>query len=348
MTRSIALFLPHRVQLSSVSGPTDLLQMANQFAGERTGGAGSVRTRDPGAHVACHWLSIDGRPVRSACGGSVTVDGSIARTDDYDAVVLGAFDEHGDGTLTDYLERHASLRDWLRHQHAAGAVVATCSNGVFFLAEAGLLDGCPASVPWWYQRLFHHRYPAVRIRVSHHIVEHERTICVDSLAGIFPVTLRMIRSLTSPNTVDWLSKTALISGERGIAEPDDGMLAPPDTVGDPLVAAAQYHLQQRYAEEGVIEALARMLSVSSRTLGRHFKSALGMPPQRYVQHLRLEAAKRMLRRTSLRIDRIAQQVGYQDARHFKRVFRSRFGVTPAAWRETESGADPSSGQERGT
>lgn len=59
--------------------------------------------------------------------------------------------------------------------------------------------------------------------------------------------------------------------------------------------------------------------------------------------LRLEKAHSLLaneRFASLSIDEISWQCGFSDASHFRRRFRSRFGVTPSAFRRERPSSDP--------
>jgi transcriptional regulator GlxA family with amidase domain len=332
MSRRVAIYLPDGAVLSTAAAPTDLLQLANRFARERTGQDGGSRTRGDGAALSCRWLSLDGAAVRLASGSEVAVDGGIQADTVYDLVFLAAYDEAGDsdGTLPPRAAVTA-LNHWLRHQHQAGATLAACGNAVFLLAEAGLLDRQPATVPWWQQRAFHRRYPAVRLDATQQITEGERLLCASSLSGLFPLALRLVQRLTSPNSADWLAKTTLIDPAAKIETPLPQAPVHGETA-DALVTAAQYQLQQRYAEHAQLAPLADALSVSPRTLVRRFRSALGITPQAYVQQLRIESAKRMLVRTNLHVERIARQVGYSDLNFFKRLFRAQTGMTPSGWR----------------
>ncbi|MGH8443760.1 MAG: GlxA family transcriptional regulator [Solimonas sp.] len=332
MSRKIAIVIPHQAQLSSVAMPTDLLQLANRFACERTGLAGdALTTRRGAAPLYCRWISPDGTAARLSCGSVLPVDGGLAGDERYDAVFIGAFDADNDDALDDSLRASAPLSAWLRTQHAGGALIAACGTGVFLLAESGLLDGRPATAPWWLSERFHRRYAAVHLDATQRWTESGGLLCAGSLAGLQPLALRVVQRMTSPNTADWLAKTTLIDAGADADSPHAAIGAIDDP-GDALVAAAQYQLQQRYAEKALIAGLARTLAVSPRTLVRRFQAALGMSPQAYVQQLRIDAAKRMLLRTSLRVERIGHQVGYGDIGFFKRLFRLQTGMTPAAWR----------------
>lgn len=78
--------------------------------------------------------------------------------------------------------------------------------------------------------------------------------------------------------------------------------------------------------------LARLAGLSTFHFARAFKRSLGMPPYHYLSQLRLERAEHLLRQGSLPIEAVAQAVGFGSSQAFARAFRSRYAVTPSAYR----------------
>ena len=66
-----------------------------------------------------------------------------------------------------------------------------------------------------------------------------------------------------------------------------------------------------------------------RTFKRRFRAATGMSPIEYVHLVRLEAAKQPLETA----ERIALEVGYEDAAFFRRLFRRHVQLTPSEYRK---------------
>jgi len=58
-----------------------------------------------------------------------------------------------------------------------------------------------------------------------------------------------------------------------------------------------------------------------------------MPPLQYVHTMRLEEAKHLLETTALPVDAIANEVGYEDAGFFGRLFKREVDLTPAHYRK---------------
>jgi len=78
--------------------------------------------------------------------------------------------------------------------------------------------------------------------------------------------------------------------------------------------------------------LSAVACLSPFHFSRSFKQAVGVGPQRYVMHRRVERAKALMRRSNQSLALIAQEVGFADQSHLTSVFRREIGVTPGHFR----------------
>ena len=76
------------------------------------------------------------------------------------------------------------------------------------------------------------------------------------------------------------------------------------------------------------ERLARELGMSVSGLRQHFKAVTAMSPSQFQKQLRLQEARRLMLSENLDAARAASRVGYSDASHFTREYKSLFGVPP--------------------
>ena len=77
-----------------------------------------------------------------------------------------------------------------------------------------------------------------------------------------------------------------------------------------------------------IASLARQLGMSVSGLHHHFKAATGMSPLQFQKHLRLQEARRLMLGEHLDAASAGYRVGYDDAAHFNREYKSLFGLPP--------------------
>src|SRR4029079_18426143 len=106
----------------------------------------------------------------------------------------------------------------------------------------------------------------------------------------------------------------------------------PTDHGDAIVLAAQEWLRTGYAVGAPVTELVERSGLPERTFKRRFARATGYSPIAYVQHVRIEEAKRRLERTSDPVDEIGYAVGYEDVASFRRLFQRITGVPPGPYR----------------
>lgn len=94
-------------------------------------------------------------------------------------------------------------------------------------------------------------------------------------------------------------------------------------------------LQLHYTEEVSIQMLADICFLSKRHFSRVFVQVLGKTPARYLQDLRLEHAKGMLRQGDCSIAQAAFSSGFSDSNYFSRVFKKETGFSPKEWRNKQ-------------
>ncbi|MEH2405646.1 helix-turn-helix transcriptional regulator [Nostoc sp.] len=92
-------------------------------------------------------------------------------------------------------------------------------------------------------------------------------------------------------------------------------------------------LNQRLPHPPSLLNLAKEIGLNDFKLKRGFREVFGTTVLGYVQFLRLEQAKQLLRGTNLLIAQIAYQVGYESTSHFSYLFKRQFGMTPREYRQ---------------
>lgn len=81
-----------------------------------------------------------------------------------------------------------------------------------------------------------------------------------------------------------------------------------------------------------LERLAKLEHYNVSYYSQWFQKKMGVTPQKYIQAIRLNEAKRLLRETDFSILAIAQQVGYEHQASLTRLFQQFEGTTPKLYR----------------
>ncbi|MDP1540539.1 MAG: AraC family transcriptional regulator ligand-binding domain-containing protein [Moraxellaceae bacterium] len=107
-----------------------------------------------------------------------------------------------------------------------------------------------------------------------------------------------------------------------------------DTGG--LIAAVRQQAREHMATDLSVEFIAQKLGMSSRTLRRRL-TELGTSYQMIIEQLRRGRAVELLRQTSMSVEQIASELGYDDPSNFGRAFRRWTGLSPSAYRQQADG-----------
>lgn len=94
-------------------------------------------------------------------------------------------------------------------------------------------------------------------------------------------------------------------------------------------------IESRYGESLTLGQLADALHLQPSYFSTLFKTAVGVPPLRYLARFRLDRARELLLTTDLPLDAIAHRTGHSEAAYLARVFRAAEGIPPGEYRRTK-------------
>jgi AraC family transcriptional regulator of arabinose operon len=162
--------------------------------------------------------------------------------------------------------------------------------------------------------------------------------------GVHPILVAALRetvALARPDPDEAAMMAVQASARRvfGLATALPRM-RPLTGTSDRAVAEAQRILGENPELPLDLPTLARAVGLSPSHLSRSFRAATGEAPRRWLVHLRVRHACRMLSATSTTVAEVARRLGFSDQFHFSRCFRRCTGVSPRAWRD--AGGRPAS------
>jgi transcriptional regulator GlxA family with amidase domain len=220
---------------------------------------------------------------------------------------------------------------WIGRWHSAGARIASSCTGAFLVADAGVLHGRSATTHWLFADDLRRRYPTIDVRIDRMIIDHGDVITSGGATAFLNLVLYLVERFGGHERANLAAKLLLVDGHRPSQLPYVAAL--PGRFHDDLaVHEVQQHIDAHLGEPLLIGKLAAQFGLSSRTLSRRFLLATGQAPQAYLQHIRVQQAKRLLEMTGDPIDEIRQDVGYHDPAAFRRAFKHATGLSPSEYR----------------
>jgi AraC-like DNA-binding protein len=108
------------------------------------------------------------------------------------------------------------------------------------------------------------------------------------------------------------------------------------SIQDPQVHRAVLALHLDCAHQWTLEELATHAGLSRTSLAERFRTNMGNTPLNYLRTVRMQKAMGILSESDRSLEQVAQEVGYQDAFSFSKVFKRTVGVAPREFRRQDT------------
>ncbi|MEU1295889.1 GlxA family transcriptional regulator [Streptomyces sp. NPDC005840] len=317
-TQSVLVVLFDGVQPLDVAGPVDVFTAAARYAGSEDAPPYAIRT-----------ASLGGVPVRSAGGLGLVPDLDLTEVREADLVLVPG----GPGVA----DVDGRLVSWLRERAPrAGRLVSVCT-GAYLLASAGLLDGRRATTHWECCAYLADRFPRVTVDPDPIFV---RDGSVSTSAGVttgVDLALALVEEDFGRAVAYEIARLLVVHVRRPGDQPQfSTQLAAQVASSDPL-REVQYWAAAHPAADLTVPAMAGRAGLSLRQFARAFADQVGVTPGRYVDLVRLEAARRMLTDTRDGVSAVARRCGYGSPEAMRRAFLRELGLSPTEYRRDPAG-----------
>lgn len=238
------------------------------------------------------------------------------------------------GRTLDDAGLEAELRRWLQDAYRAGARIASICSGAFALGDAGLLDQRRCTTHWAAVPYLKTRYPRAQV-LDMVLYVHDGPISTSAgIASGIDMALSLVEQQHGALLTSQVARYMVIYLRRNGAHSQISVYLQYRTHLHPHIHQVQDFLIDHATEPITLEQVADIAQMSVRSLTRAFKQSTGITITEYKQQLRLEIASHLLQLSDLTIEQVAAKCGFEDVRHFRRLWQRQYGYSPAATRRT--------------
>jgi transcriptional regulator GlxA family with amidase domain len=316
--KKLALLYHEDVILSSVSGVLDIFMGANLFL-EQSGKAPVFDITIVSESVPAGGSFFSGQHRQHS-----TLSGAVRP----DLIMVPAF--NGDPGFM--LDKHRALVDWIADMSNQGAEVASLCFGSYFLAEAGLLTGRTCTSHWMAIADMTKRYPDIHILPDKVITDQEGIYTSGGAFASLNLVLYLIEKFCGRDAGIWVSKMFSIDMDR-VNQAHFAVFQGQRRHEDEEILKAQNYMEENCHLFLSVEQIAGHSNMSKRNFIRRFKKATDNSPIEYLQRIKIEHAKRALEQSGENISTLMYDVGYNDVKTFRSVFKKITGLTPQDYRK---------------
>ena len=317
----VTILVPGLGLPSAVIGPLEVFSNTgvvwNAMLGEPVSAAFEVIT-----------ASRDGRAVHFEHGITIQPDRSVTQIRKTDLVYIPTIGLDVDRAF----DRNPAMLRFIRRQADRGTVIAGVCSGVAMLAEAGLLDGRPATTHWAMADQLRRRYPRVDWKPELLITESDNIFCGGGVYAALDLCLHLVERCAGYESARQCGRALLIDAPRTWQASFSVPLLNRQHQDDRVRRAEQY-LHEHFSAHVSVDELARRVDMSLRNFTRRFRQATGEPPLTYLHKLRINCARQLLETGSRPVQEICYAVGYEDVPFFRTVFKRYTGMLPVEYRQ---------------
>lgn len=254
---------------------------------------------------------------------------AIKDTELLDLILLPAFTSNN---MEQTLKDNGIYIPYLIRQYQEGASIGTVCTGAFLLGASGLLNGKIATTHVDASQSFAAAFPQVTLKADKTVTQDGRLYTSGGATSSFHLLLHLIHEYCGNQTAIKTAKVFAIDMDRD-KQSYFSTFQPSKNHKDDLVASAQQNIENNYHDTTTIEELIKDIPSSRRNIVRRFKQITGITPIEYLQQTRIEAAKKLLERTTHQMNEVIFQSGYSDPKAFRKIFKKNVGMTPSQYRE---------------
>ena len=262
-------------------------------------------------------------------GGSFTAntDVLLEEVKKTDLIIIPALD----GEIKQAVENNRDFIPWIINHYNQGAEVASLCMGAFLLASTGLLKGRKCATHWMAANEFRKMFPDVELVTEKVITDEHRIYSSGGAFSYLNLILHLIEKYAGHDMAVLSAKVFAIEMERD-SQSSFIIFQGQKEHADESIIKAQEFIEKNYQDKITAEQLASMLALSRRNLERRFKKATANTVTEYIQRVKMEAAKKSFETSRKNINEIMYDVGYNDNKSFRTIFRKNTGLSPIEYK----------------
>lgn len=269
--------------------------------------------------------TLDGGPVRTQAGFSISATDDLAPVERADLVAIGPYDI--DQPVP------AEVIDALRRAHERGAWVMSVCTGAFALGAAGLLDDRRCTTHWRHTDRMVRQFPSAKVDPNVLYVVDDKILTSAGTAAGVDAGLFLVREEHGSAVATMLARRMVVPPHRDGGQAqfiETPVAAWPCETLQPVLD----HVLETLDRPHTVDTMAELAHMAPRTFARKFRAETGVTPHDWITGQRMLLARRLLEESELGIDTIANRTGFGSAATLRHHFSTRLSTTPQAYRAT--------------
>lgn len=319
--RRIAMIIYPGCVMMDACGPLEVFSFAN-LALEL---AGKITEQDP-VYTMCTIAEQKG-PVKTCSGISLVADyGYEDIPSDIDTLMIAGFPRNVDVT------NDAKLREFLKFMSTQVRRMVSICTGALFLAESSILDGRKATTHWLFCDYMANQYQGVRVEADKIFIRDGNIYTSGGVTAGIDLALSLVEEDWGWEVASGAARGMLVFMRRPGGQSQFGAYMMNEARTRKDFRELQAWIVSNPKADLSVESLAERMNMSPRNFTRVFCQEVGVTPAKFVERIRVEAARNMILKSDSPVESIAGNCGFHNAEQMRRSFQRILNTSPQEYR----------------
>lgn len=317
----IVILIPPDVQLMHLAGPCDIFTYTSKIIRESTGS-------DCDPYEVILASTSQELQVRSNSGMPVICTISYANiTAKIDTLIIAGASsvESMDQISPDFYTWLVAIYPYINR------VTAICTSA-FVLAKAGLLNQKIATTHFEFCPVLKQNYPEIKVDTNPFFVKDGKVYTSGGVSSGINLSLALIEEDHGREVALKVARKLVLELKRPGNQAQFSTFLPAHELKSSLIKSLRPWLIKHLAGEIKVADMAEEVNMSPRNFARVFLNDTGLTPAKFIEKLRVEAARKYLEDTNLSIAQIAEKCGLGSVTSIRRIFLRHLEISPSHYR----------------
>ena len=306
-------------ELMDISGPMSVFSFANS----------AVKMLGQASEPVYKLVIVADResPVKTSSGISINADYSLEKPiDGIDTLLVAG------GAFIDHAVHDKAIQSWLIQMAPRVRRLSSICTGAFILAESGLLCNRKATTHWLFCQALADQYPDLVVDPEKIFVRDGNVYTSGGVTAGIDLALSLVEEDWGWDIASMVARSMLIFMRRPGGQSQFSAYIFNEAKTRKDFRELQAYIVAHPNADLSVEKLAERMAMSPRNFSRVFCREVGISPAKFVEKVRIEAARNLVLQTDMPVENIAVNCGFNNTEQMRRAFYRTLNVNPHEYR----------------
>jgi transcriptional regulator GlxA family with amidase domain len=222
---------------------------------------------------------------------------------------------------------------WIRKRSQSVRRLGSVCTGAMLLARTGLLNGRKVTTHWKWCDILAKRYVHLQVDPDPIFIRDGNIYTSAGVTAGMDLALALVEEDHGPRLALEVARDLVLYVRRAGGQSQLSAALAMQLADRKPLRELEWWILENLKKPLNVGVLAERVAMSPRNFSRVFAKQMNITPAKFIERLRVEAAKRRLEESYSSLERVAADCGFPSAESMRKVFQRTLGTTPGKYRK---------------